>query len=120
MLRLWKALLYSMAGLRDAWAEPAFRLELLALALAVPVALWLPVATLEKLAMIGSVVAVLVVELLNTSVEAAVDRIGAERHELSRMAKDMGSAAVLIAAIMSAIVWALLAGPPLLSMLRLA
>lgn len=116
MLRLWNAFFYSLAGLRDAWREPACRLEMYVLAVAIPVALLLPVSAIERLLLIGSVVALFVVELLNTSVEAAIDRIGAERHELSRVAKDMGSAAVLVAALMAGAIWIALAGPALLSL----
>jgi diacylglycerol kinase (ATP) len=116
MLRLYRAFFYSMAGLRDAWREPAARLEICLMAVALPVALWLPVGAVEKLLLIGSVVALFVVELLNTSVEAAIDRIGAERHELSRVAKDLGSAAVFVAALFAAAVWAVLAGPVLVAL----
>lgn len=114
MLRLWRALFYSMAGLRDAWREPACRLEMYLMFAAVPLAAWLPVTKVEKLLLVASVVAIFVVELLNTSVEAAIDRIGAERHELSRVAKDLGSAAVFVAALMAALVWGTLALPALL------
>lgn len=113
MLRLWKAFWYSLAGLRDAWREPAPRLEVVLLAIAVPITLWLPVGVVEKLLLFGSLVAIFVVELLNTSVEAAIDRIGPERHELSRIAKDIGSAAVFVASVFAAMVWAALAGPVL-------
>lgn len=113
--RLRQALSHSLAGLRDAWREPACRLEVLALVVAIPIAAWLPVTALEKLVLVGSVVAVLVVELLNTAIEAAVDRIGAERHELSRAAKDLGSAAVLVAAVLAAVVWAVIALPRLVA-----
>ncbi len=113
MLRLWKAFFYSLAGLRDAWREPACRLEIYAMAVAIPLALWLPVTVIEKLLLIGSVVAIFVVEILNTSVEAAIDRIGAERHELSRVAKDLGSAAVFVASLIAVAFWAAIAGPVL-------
>jgi diacylglycerol kinase (ATP) len=116
MIRLWKAFFYSMAGLREAWDEPACRLEIYLLAIATPLALWLPVPHLEQLLLVGSVAAIFVVELLNTSVEAAIDRIGPERHELSRIAKDLGSAAVFAAAVYAAAVWAVLAGPALLAL----
>jgi len=111
MLRLWRAFWYSLAGLRDAWHHPAPQLEIVLLAIAVPIALWLPVTVVEKLLLVGSIVAIFVVELLNTSVEAAIDRIGPERHELSRLATDLGSAAVFVASVFAAIVWAALAGP---------
>lgn len=114
MQRLWKAFFYSMAGLRDAWREPACRLEMIVLAVALPLAAWLPLPAVERLLLVGSVVAVFVVELLNTSVEAAIDRIGPERHELSRVAKDLGSAAVLVTAAFAAATWTTLAVPALL------
>ena len=118
MQRLWKALFYSLAGLRDAWGHPACRLEMFAIVVAVPLALALPVTVTDTLILIGSVVAIFVVELLNTSIESAIDRIGAERHELSRVAKDVGSAAVLVTSLMAVAIWIALAGPPLLAMLR--
>ena len=112
-MRLWRALIFSIAGLADAWHEPAARLEIVCIALAVPLALWLPVSALERVALIASVLFVLAVELLNTAVERTVDRIGAERHELSRRAKDLGSAAVLVASTIAVIVWLTIAGPPI-------
>lgn len=115
MLRLWRAFFYSLAGLRDAWRHPASRLEIVLLVFGLPLAAWLPLTTVEKLLLAGSLVALLVVELLNTSIEAVVDRIGTERHELSRMAKDLGSAAVLVASAMAAVTWAAIALPLLLA-----
>jgi len=115
--RLRRAFFYSLAGLRDAWREPACRLEMYLMAVAIPLALWLPVGATERLLLIGSVVAIFVVELLNTSVEAAVDRIGAERHELSRTAKDLGSAAVLVTSLMAGVVWIVLGMPALVALL---
>ena len=106
--RLWKALGYSLAGLRAAYREEAaIRLEAWAWALAalLPVALWAPVGAPSKAAMVAAVMLVPIVELLNSSIEAVVDRIGMERHELSGRAKDMGSAAVLVAAACAALVW---------------
>lgn len=118
MQRLWRALFFSFAGLKDAWREPACRLELVGIAIAVPVALWLPVTRLERVLLIVSALLVLVVELLNTSVERTVDRIGVERHELSRRAKDLGSAAVFVATLIVTIVWVAIAGPAIVEMLR--
>lgn len=111
MKRLWNAFFYSLAGLRAAWDEPALRLEMGLLVVALPLTLWLPVGALERLLLAGSVVAIFVVEILNTSVEAAIDRISEERHPLSKLAKDLGSAAVFIAALFAAAVWITLAGP---------
>ncbi|MBT9596509.1 MAG: diacylglycerol kinase [Vitreoscilla sp.] len=97
----------SVRGLRLAWAgERAFRQEaLLALAL-VPTAFWLGQGWIEVALLAGSVGLVLIVELLNSAVEAAIDRIGLERHELSGRAKDLGSAAVWLALVLCAGIWA--------------
>ncbi|WKE65431.1 diacylglycerol kinase [Gallaecimonas kandeliae] len=104
--RLWLASQYSWQGLKAAWrAEAAVRQEILLIAVAVPVSFFLPVSPLERALMIASVLLVLVVELLNSAIEAVVDRIGAEHHELSGRAKDMGSAAVLITLIMAVLIW---------------
>ena len=111
MRRLWNAFFYSLAGLRAAWHEPAARLEIWVLLIAIPLACWLPVGTVETLLLIGSTVAIFVVEILNTSVEAAIDRISHERHPLSKLAKDLGSAAVFVAALFSGGVWLALAAP---------
>ena len=96
---------YSLDGLRAAWGETAFRQEAVAALVLVPAACWLGRSWLETLLLIGATLAVLVVELLNTGIEAAIDRIGPERHDLSKKAKDMGSAAVLLALTFAAIVW---------------
>ncbi|MGF1731354.1 diacylglycerol kinase [Photobacterium kasasachensis] len=105
-IRLIYATKYSWLGLCAAWhSEAAFRQELVAFFILSPVALLLPVTGLEKLLLIGSVVAVIVVELLNSAIEAVVDRIGPEKHELSGQAKDMGSAAVLLTLIMAILTW---------------
>ena len=83
-------------------------------AMLVPIACILPVAPVERVLLISSVLLVLIVELLNSSVEAAIDRIGLDTHRLSKRAKDLGSAAVLLALIALGTVWALLAVPALL------
>lgn len=111
MRRLWNAFFYSLAGLRAAWHEPAARLEMWVLVVAIPLACWLPVGVVEKLLLIGSTVGIFVVEILNTSVEAAIDRISHERHPLSKLAKDLGSAAVFVAAVFAGGVWLTLAAP---------
>ena len=105
LARLRHALGYSMAGLRAAWGEAAFRQEALLAVVLVPAACWLGQGWLETMVLIASVVAVMVVELLNTGIEAAIDRIGPERHPLSKKAKDMGSAAVLLALLTMIAVW---------------
>jgi diacylglycerol kinase (ATP) len=85
--------------------ESAFRQELFLLAVLSPIALFLPISPLEKCALIASLIMVLVVELLNSSVEAAIDRISFEHHDLSKRAKDFGSAAVMLALLISALLW---------------
>jgi diacylglycerol kinase (ATP) len=109
--RLGKALGYSLAGLASAWRhEAAFRQEALAALILIPVACFLPVTLLQRALLIASVLMVMVVELLNSSIEAAIDRISLERHELSRRAKDTGSAAVLLALVVALVVWAAIVG----------
>jgi diacylglycerol kinase (ATP) len=106
------ALRYSVRGLAQAWrVESAFRQELTLALILVPLALFLPVTVLERLALVGSTVLVLIIELLNSSVEAAIDRISLDRHHLSGRAKDFGSAAVFIALMFCALSWILIAGP---------
>lgn len=99
---------YSWAGLRAAFRhEDAFRQEVLLAVVLIPLALYLGDTAVERVLLIGSVLLVLIVELLNSAVEAAVDRISLEHHHLIKRAKDMGSAAVLIALINAAAVWGL-------------
>jgi diacylglycerol kinase (ATP) len=86
--------------------ESAFRQELVLLVLLTPVALLLPVSVLEKALMISALLMVLAIELLNSSVEAAIDRISFEHHDLSKRAKDFGSAAVMLALLIAFIIWA--------------
>lgn len=96
---------YSIQGLRAGWGEPAFRQEaILSLAL-LPLAFWLGQSWVETALLAGSVVLVMIVELLNTSVESAIDRIGPEWHDLSKRAKDMGSAAVLLSLLLCGGIW---------------
>jgi len=104
--RLVAATGYSAAGLRAAWrSEEAFRQEaVLAMAL-LPVALWLGQTMLQRALLVGVCLLVVVVELLNSAVEAVVDRIGPDLHELSGQAKDMGSAAVLLSLLLAALTW---------------
>ncbi len=105
--RVWNAFHYSLAGLRAALRyEDAFRQEALLAALLIPLACWLPVSGVGRALLIGSVLLVLIVELLNSAVEAAVDRISLENHRLAKRAKDIGSAAVLLALLDVAAVWA--------------
>jgi diacylglycerol kinase (ATP) len=86
--------------------ESAFRQELVLLVILTPVALLLPVSVLEKALMISALLMVLAIELLNSSVEAAIDRISFEHHDLSKRAKDFGSAAVMLALLIAFIIWA--------------
>jgi diacylglycerol kinase (ATP) len=104
--RMWHAFGYSIAGLRAGWQETALRQEMLAAVLLLPLSLWLGRTWMEVVLLAGSVLIVLIVELLNTGVESAIDRIGPEWHELSKRAKDMGSAAVLLSLLLCAGTWA--------------
>ena len=97
---------YSLAGLRAGWSETAFRQEALASFFLLPAAFWLGTNWVETALLAGSVVLVMVVELLNTAVETAIDRIGPEWHDLSKRAKDMGSAAVLLSLLVCVGIWA--------------
>ena len=94
-----------MAGLRAGWGETAFRQEVLAAVILLPLAFWLGQSWIEVAVLAGSVIAVMVVELLNTAVETAIDRIGPEWHDLSKRAKDMGSAAVLLSLLLCIGIW---------------
>ncbi|MFM9967672.1 MAG: diacylglycerol kinase [Burkholderiales bacterium] len=106
--RLAGAIAYSLQGFASAFKhEEAFRQEVLLAALLIPLAFWLDVAALARAIMIASVLLVLVVELLNSAVEAAVDRISLDNHRLSKRAKDIGSAAVLLSIVNVAVVWGL-------------
>jgi len=108
LARILYAAKYSWQGLTAAFRhEAAFRQELFALVVLVPVALWLGKSAVEYALLIGSLLLVLVVELINSAIEAVVDRFGAELHELSGRAKDMGSAAVLVSILLCGLVWAL-------------
>ncbi|HRC60094.1 MAG: diacylglycerol kinase [Propionivibrio sp.] len=104
--RVWNAFHYSLAGLRAAFTcEDAFRQEALLAVLLIPASFFLPVSGIGRALMIASVLLVLIVELLNSAIEAAVDRVSLDRHHLSKRAKDIGSAAVLLALINVVIVW---------------
>ena len=103
--RVWHASRYSMHGLRAAWGETAFRQEALAAVVLLPLSLWLGQNWVEVALLAGSVVLLMIVELLNSGIEAAIDRIGPEWHALSKRAKDMGSAAVLLSLLLCAGIW---------------
>jgi diacylglycerol kinase (ATP) len=103
--RIWHAAGFSLAGLRAGWNETAFRQEVLAAFFLVPLAFWLGTGWVETALLAGSVLIVMITELLNTAIEAVVDRVGPEWHELSRRAKDMGSAAVLLSLVFCSGIW---------------
>lgn len=116
--RLLNAFGYSLQGFRAAWQnEAAFREEAMLTIVLTPVALLLPVTGLEKLLLILSLLLLILVELLNSAVEAVVDRIGPEIHPLSGRAKDLGSAAVLIACLILGLTWLFIAVPAVLGLI---
>ncbi len=96
---------YSLEGLKAGWGETAFRQEAIAAVVLVPLAFWLGRSWVETALLAGSVLIVMIVELLNTGIETAIDRIGPEWHDLSKRAKDMGSAAVLLSLLLCLGVW---------------
>ncbi len=113
--RILKATIWSMQGLRAAWLhESSFRLEVYLLLVMGPLALWLGQTGVERALLLGSCLLVLSVELLNSSIEAVIERYGAEFHELAGRAKDMGSAAVFVLMMNVVLVWGLVLGPRLL------
>ena len=104
--RIWHATGYSIEGLKAGWHEKAFRQEAIAAVVLLPASLWLGTNWVEVALLAGSVLIVMIVELLNTGIETAIDRIGPEWHDLSKRAKDMGSAAVLLALLLCIGIWA--------------
>jgi diacylglycerol kinase (ATP) len=96
---------YSLAGLRVGWRETAFRQEVLLAMVMIPAAFWLGQGWVQVALLVGVVVLVMVVELLNTAIERTVDRVGPEWHALSKQAKDLGSAAVLLSLLLAGGVW---------------
>jgi diacylglycerol kinase (ATP) len=103
--RLVHAAGYSLQGLRSAWHETAFRQEFVLFWVLLPIGCWLATSWVEGALLLGSLMLVLIVELLNTGIESAIDRIGPEWHELSKRAKDMGSAAVLLSLLLCLGIW---------------
>ncbi len=104
--RIFRAAVYSLQGFAHAWRyEAAFRQELVITVLLIPVALWLGQNTVERVLLIACCLLVLVVELLNSAIEATVDRFGGEHNELSGRAKDLGSAAVLVSLLLVPLIW---------------
>lgn len=116
--RLGRALRYSFAGFRHALRnEAALREEIVLFVLLAPASLFFPVSRVEHLLLVASMLIVILVEFLNSAIEAAIDRISTERHALSGQAKDMGSAAVLVSLVLWALVWGVILVPVLRSWL---
>lgn len=115
-LGMFRAMLWSFKGLKAAWLyESSFRMEVVVLLLAAPLGLWLGQGAVEKLLLVGSILLILSAELLNSAIEAVIERYGAEFHELAGRAKDMGSAAVFVLIVNAVLVWGLIALPRLFS-----
>jgi len=107
--RIWNALFYSLDGLAAAFKhEDAFRQEVLLALILIPIAIYMPVSGFGKALMVASVLLVLIVELLNSGLEAVTDRISLEDHVLAKRAKDLGSAAVMLSLVNVHVVWLLL------------
>ena len=107
LARLWAAFQNSVQGFRDIWRmEEAFRMEVGLFVLSLPLAYVVAETLFQAAILAGSVILILIVEVLNSAIEAVIDRIGAERHELSRIAKDLGSLAVLLSLVLAGVLWA--------------
>jgi len=112
IVRLINALGYSRDGLASAWKnEAAFREETLLAAVAIPLAIFLGQTGVDRALLIGSILLILIVEILNSGLEAVVDKASPEKHELAKRAKDMGSAAVLLSLVNAAVIWACVLWP---------
>ena len=112
LTRLINALGYSKDGLSAAWKnEAAFREEVLLAAIAIPLAIVLGKTGIERALLIGAILLILIVEILNSGLEAVVDKASPEKHELAKRAKDMGSAAVLLSLVNAAVIWACVLWP---------
>ncbi len=110
--RVVRAAVHSCDGLRAAWcSEGAFRQEVYAAAVLLPIAAFVPVSLLERVLLASVVLFVMVVELLNTGIEAAIDRVSLEPHPLSKVAKDVGSAAVLFSLVIAGMIWLAILAP---------
>ncbi len=109
--RLNAALRFSIAGLKRSWQEESIRVQFVLLLVLLPLGLWLGNTTAERLFLSLSLFAVIIVELLNTAIEITVDRISSERHQLSKEAKDVGSAAVFLAMMCVVFIWAIVLVP---------
>jgi diacylglycerol kinase (ATP) len=104
--RIWHATLISLDGFRAGWGEAAFRQEVLCAVIMLPAAFWLGHSWVEVSLLVAAVLLVLIVELLNTGIEAAINRVGPEWHSFSKNAKDLGSAAVLLSIVLCCGIWA--------------
>ncbi|MBC7991074.1 MAG: diacylglycerol kinase [Luteimonas sp.] len=112
--RIFKATIWSLQGLRAAWLhESSFRLEVYLFVILAPLGWWLGGNAIERVLLIGSMLLVLSVELLNSAIEAVIERFGDEHHEIAGRAKDMGSAAVFVVMMHVLLVWGLIVGPRL-------
>ncbi len=112
LTRLWNALGYSRDGIAAAWTnEAAFREELLLAAIAIPLAFYLAETGVDRALLVSSIIFILTVEILNSAIEAVVDKASPEKHDLAKRAKDMGSAAVLFSLINAAVIWACVLWP---------
>ncbi len=110
--KAWQAFLWSMKGLKATWnVESSFRLEVYLFLVLAPVGLWLGQGGVERSLLVGSMIIVLMVEVLNSAIEAVVDRWGTEHNELAGRAKDMGSAAVFLSDMNVLLCWGLILGP---------
>ncbi|MCP1374060.1 diacylglycerol kinase [Dyella lutea] len=110
--QLWNAFRWSMKGLQAGWRhEASFRLEAMLAVVLVPLGLWLGQGPLEKIALVLPAVLVLSAELLNSAIEAVVDKVSPDFHELAGRAKDMGSAAVFLLLLLTVLCWGLILGP---------
>lgn len=109
MQRLIKAFFYSLEGLRDSFlTEPAFRLEIILSAVLIPAAFFVTHSPNYRALLVSSIIIVLIAEIANTAIEAAINRIGSEIHPLSKKAKDAGSAMVFLALVNAAAVWGIM------------
>ena len=110
--QIWQALIWSLKGLREGWRiEASFRLEVVLLVILFPVGLWLGNGAVEKALLAGSLLPVLAAEMLNSGLEAVVDRLWAERNHIAGRAKDMGSAAVFILMVNVLVIWIIILAP---------
>ncbi len=117
LVRIWRAFFYSLEGFAAALRhEHAFRQELLLCVVMLPFAVFMPLNAVERVLLIGSLLLVLVVELLNSAIEAVVDRVSLDNHDLSKRAKDLGSAAVFLSFVIVIVTWWLILGSALIQL----